>query len=146
MPRMLRITIGLCLAVLVTAPKASAQAPQPPVAGGLVGPGGGMAGMARASGGDSLIMILMAPPLQQELKLSDEQKNKVFELAREASRKSREFYQSMMQAGGANPQALLNAGARLRQENEKAAEQILDADQKKRAEQIHRRVEGPLAV
>jgi hypothetical protein len=150
MPRMRRIEIGfgfgLALALLLTVPKALAQAPQPPAAGGLAGPGGGMGGMPAAAGGNSLIMILMAPAVQQELKLSDDQKNKIFELAREAARKSREFYQSMIQSGGGNPQALLMAGSRLRQENEKAAAQILSADQQKRAEQIHRRVEGPLAV
>ena len=48
-------------------------------------------------------MILMAPAVQQELKLDESQKAKVYEVARDAGRKSREFYQSVMQSGGMNP-------------------------------------------
>src|SRR5262249_33283818 len=69
----------------------------------------------------------------------------VFELARDASRKSRELYQSMLGPNG-NPQALMSVGARLRQENERAATQILQPAQKQRVEEIVLQAEGPLAV
>ena len=62
-----------------------------------------------------------------------ETKNQVFELTRDASRKSRDLLQGMFRPGGANPQALMMAGAQLRQENERAAGRILQAPQKERA-------------
>jgi hypothetical protein len=93
-----------------------------------------------------MVVVLMAPAVQKELNLTEDQKTKVFELAREASQRSREFFQAALRSGGANPQALLAAGMRLRQENERAALKLLEPKQKDRAEQILLRVEGPIAV
>ena len=97
-------------------------------------------------GASGVVLVLIAPAVQKELKLTDEQKTKVFELARDASRRTREFYQSSLQGGALNPQAMMAAGMRLRQENEQAALKLLKPEQKERAQQILLRVEGALAV
>lgn len=102
--------------------------------------------MPGASGGTNMVLVLIAPAVQKELKLTDEQKTKVYELARDASRRTREFYQSSLQGGAVNPQAMMTAGMRLRQENEQAALKLLKPEQKERAQQILLRVEGALAV
>jgi hypothetical protein len=139
-----------CAAVLLilasASPRSLAQGVDkpPPSAGGVEG--GGVAGTLGTPGGTNPLVILMAPAVQTELKLTDPQKTQVFELAREAGRKSRELFQSMLQPGGVNPQALMMAGARLRHENERAAASILKPEQKERVNQILLRVEGPLAV
>ncbi len=109
------------------------------------GPDGG--GLARSIGtpaGVNYVMVLMAPAVQTELKLSDEQKARVFDLARESQQKGRERLQMMLQSG--NPQAFLAAGLQIRKENEAAAGRILKTEQKERMEQIMLQIEGPLAV
>ena len=56
--------------------------------------------------GNSPIMILLAPSVQKELKLNDEQKSKVYTFAKTATQKNREMMQTMAFSGGnANPQA-----------------------------------------
>ena len=97
-------------------------------------------------GASGVVLVLIAPAVQKELKLTDEQKTKVYELARDASRRTREFYQSSLQGVALNPQAMMAAGMRLRQENEQAALKLLKPEQKERAQQILLRVEGALAV
>jgi hypothetical protein len=114
--------------------------------GGAPGPGGGPGGLVGPQGGVNPVMILLAPAVQTELKLDEGQKTKVFELARDAARRSREMIQSRMFNGGSNPQALFAAGARLRQENDRAAAAILKPEQKERVDQIVLQAEGPLAV
>lgn len=103
-------------------------------------------GTPGVGGGTNLVLVLIAPAVQKELKLTDEQKTRVFELARDASRRTREFYQAAFQGGAANPQSLMMAGMRLRHENEQAAVKLLKPDQKDRAQQILLRAEGALAV
>lgn len=99
-----------------------------------------------ATGGNNLVVILLAPAVQEELKMTDQQKNKVFEVAREAGRKSREALQASMFNSGGNPRAVLATAMQLRAENEHAVVQSLSPEQKDRAQQIQLRVEGPLAV
>lgn len=110
------------------------------------GPDGG-GGLARSIGtpaGVNYVMVLMAPAVQTELKLTDEQKTKVFDLARESQQKGRERLQMMLQTG--NPQAFLAAGLQIRRENEAAAARLLKPEQKERIDQIMLQIEGPLAV
>ena len=142
MPIIRPIVVSLAVGVALSsaAPDASAQAP----AGGL---GGGMRGQGLGQGqGHNAVMVMMAPAVQDELKLSEEQKTKVFEIAREASRKSRELMQAAFRNGGGNTQGLLAEGLRMRRENEKAVMAELKPEQKARAHEIMLRVEGPLAV
>jgi hypothetical protein len=91
-------------------------------------------------------MILLAPSVQKELKLSEEQKNKVYNFARTATQKHRDLMQQMMFSGNANPQAMMQANWQIRQENDKQIAQILDPKQKERLDQIVLQHEGPLAV
>ncbi len=140
MPGLRGFVRKLSLAATLTAAGAgaSAQAQAP-------GPDGG--GLARAVGtpvGVNSLMVLMAPAVQTELKLTDDQKTQVFELAREAQQRGRERLQAMLQSG--NPQAFLAAGLQIRKENEAAAGKLLKPEQKARVDQIMLQVEGPLAV
>jgi hypothetical protein len=91
-------------------------------------------------------MILLAPSVQKELKLNEEQKTKVYNFARTASQKHRDLMQKMMFGGNANPQAMMQASWQVRQENDKAIAQILEPKQKERLDQIVLQHEGPLAV
>jgi hypothetical protein len=92
-------------------------------------------------------MILLAPSVQKELKLTEEQKTKVYSFAKTASQRSRELMQAMaFGGGGANPQAVMEAGMQIRQETDREIGQILEAKQKERFDQIVLQNEGPLAV
>jgi hypothetical protein len=101
----------------------------------------GMGGQA------SPVMILLSPSVQKELKLSEEQKSKAYNLAKAAGQKNRDLAQTISFAGpNANPQAMMEAGRKLRQETDRSIAGILDAKQKERLDQIVLQVEGPLAV
>lgn len=109
------------------------------------------AGRARAQapgGGDSAspLLIAMAPAVQEELKLKDDQKTRVYDLVRSMSQKQRELMQSVMFGGGANPQSIFQARDGLRREMEQSLGQIYDKKQNERFLQIILRAEGPLAV
>jgi hypothetical protein len=140
------LTVALAWVVSAVGGVAVAQVPEPSTSVPAGNPAGGVARMIGTPGGLHPIVVLMAPAVQEELKLTEPQKTQVFELAREASRKSRELYQSAFRSGNFNAQALMAAGARMRQENERASNQILNPDQRERINQIMLRVEGPLAV
>jgi hypothetical protein len=129
----LAMATGLAVAVSALAPTSRAQAPP------------GMMGMMGGGANTSPIMILLAPSVQKELKLSEDQKAKAYSLARTQGQKSRDLTQTMMVAGG-NPQASMMAMMRLRQESDQAIGKILDAKQKERLNQIVLQAEGPLAV
>jgi len=133
------------LTVVLSAIASMSRAQGLPGAGGLAGAqGGGMMGMG---GQNSPVMILLAPSIQKELKLSEEQKSKVYSLAKTSGQKGRDLAQSMSFGGGyANPQALMEAGRKLRQETDQSIAGILDDTQKERLDQITLQVEGPLAV
>jgi hypothetical protein len=110
--------------------------------------GPGMPGAeAGVPGQTNILMIVIAPAVQQELKLDEDQKTRIFELAREGQKKARDLFQAALRGGGeGNPQALMAAGAQLRQENERAVSKILKPNQKERVDQILLQVDGPLAV
>jgi hypothetical protein len=91
-------------------------------------------------------MILLAPSVQKELKLKDDQKTKVYSFAKTATQKNRELMQTMMFSGNANPQAMMEASRQIRQETDQGISQILDPKQKERFDQIVLQNEGPLAV
>jgi hypothetical protein len=91
-------------------------------------------------------MILLAPSVQKELKLKDDQKTKVYSFAKTATQKNRELMQTMMFSGNANPQAMMEASRQIRQEIDQGIGQILDPKQKERFDQIVLQNEGPLAV
>lgn len=122
--------------------RAQAQAALPGAA-----PAAGRANAIGPNGGANLLVILMAPTVQKELKLTEAQKTRVYDLTREAGGRVRDMFQSMMQTGGGfNPQAMLLAGARLRQEHESTIHQLLDKTQRERFEQIVLQVEGAFAL
>jgi hypothetical protein len=128
----------LALAVPVARGQDAITAPDGP---GMPGAESGVPGQT------SILMIVIAPAVQQELKLDDDQKNRIFALAREGQKKGRDLMQAALRGGGqGNPQAFLAAGAQLRQENERAVSKILKPDQKERVDQILLQVDGPLAV
>ncbi|MDR3635826.1 MAG: hypothetical protein P4L84_18635 [Isosphaeraceae bacterium] len=102
-----------------------------------------------SGGGDSAspLLISMAPAVQEELKLSTDQKTKVYDLVRSMSLKQRELNQSIMfSGGGVSPQAVFQARDGLRREMEQSLGQIFDKKQNARFLQIMLRAEGPLAV
>ncbi len=132
-----RIVIGLALMLIAPGAGLLAQGP-----GDGQGPGGGR--ILGAGGGVNYMMVLMAPAVQTELKLSDDQKTKLFDLTREAQQKGRAMMLSAYQSG--NPQMLMQIGGRLRQENEASTAKILKPEQKQRLDEIMLQIEGPLAV
>jgi len=97
-------------------------------------------------GPESPLVILMAPSVQKELKLTDEQKDKVYNVVRDASQKSRQLMQQVMMRGGGDPRGLIDAGQALRRENDLAIGNLLEKKQNARFEQIVLQSEGPLAV
>ena len=126
------IAVGLGFVMAVVGPQSFAQQP-----------GGGGGAVMPAS--ENPILVLSAPAVQEELKLTPEQRNQVFELGRDAQRK---FQATSQQVGlnGGNGQDVMVAFARLRQDNLRAASAILNAEQKARVEQIMLQIEGPVAV
>ena len=119
------------------------------------GPGVGLAGrdgsaISPIPGQTNILMILMNPAVQDELKLNQDQKTQIFDLVRDGSKKSRDIMQAALKGavagGGGGMQAFLSAGAQVRQENERIASKVLQPEQKTRVDQIILRVEGPLAV
>jgi hypothetical protein len=148
--RRFALATGLAVALSAVAPSSRAQGlpgGPGPGPGGMTGMGMGM-GMGMG-GQNSPLMTLLAPSVQKELKLSEEQKTKVYNLSKAAGQRNRDLAQSMAFAGGngnANPQAMMEAGQRLRQETDKAIGKILDSKQKVRLDQIALRAEGPLAI
>jgi hypothetical protein len=153
---MLRIhtfAVATSLAVMFSALVSTLQAQVFPGAGaargGMRGPGpGGMMGMGMgpAGGQGGPLMVLMAPSVQKELKLKEEQKAKIYAFTQKAGQKNRDLMQTRMFGGNANPQAMMEAQRQLRQETDAGIAQILDSKQKERFDQIVLQNEGPLAV
>jgi hypothetical protein len=145
---MLRIrtfTLATGLAVALAAIAQTSRAQFPPGAGGT---GGGQGRDMLGMGGQvSPAMILLAPSVQKELKLTEEQKSKAYNLAKTAGQKNRNLAQTFSFAGpDADPQPMMEAGRKLRQEADQAIAGTLDAKQKERLDQITLQAEGPLAV
>ena len=136
------VVTGLVVTFSALAPTLQAQFP-----GGGGGPGGGMMGMAMVGGGQgNPLMVLLAPSVQKELKLKEDQKAKIYAFVQKANQKNRDLAQTRMFAGNANPQAMMEAARQLRRENDAGIAQILDQKQKERFDQIVLQSEGPLAV
>jgi len=118
------------------------------VVGLILAAWGGRAFAQAPGGGDSAspLLIAMAPAVQEELKLKEDQKTRVYDLVRSMSQKQRELMQSVFLSGGGNPQAVFQARDGLRREMEQSLGQIYDKKQNERFLQIMLRAEGPLAV
>jgi hypothetical protein len=160
MPRTHTLTAAIALVATLPltldtlAPASRAQAPTGPGGGpppGMMGMGMGMGmrmpGMGGGQGGP--LMILLAPSVQKELKLTDDQKSKVNTFVRAESQKYREAMRTMamsMGGGNANPQMMMETFQKRRQETDQGIAKILDPKQKERLDQIGLRVEGPMAV
>jgi Spy/CpxP family protein refolding chaperone len=128
-------SIGIMVLVLSAGIAARAQVPQPGSAPGVIGMGGGQ----------SPIMILMAPAVQTELKLTDDQKSKVYTLAQESGKRGREIVQEAFMPN-ADPMQMRSAGAALREANDRSIAKVLKPAQKARLDEIVLRYEGPLAT
>lgn len=141
--------LALRLLALLSAAAAPARAQAPGEASAPAAPENLAALMRTGSGPLTPITVLMAPSVQTELKLTDAQKSKLFNLSIAASQKQRDHVQAMLlgsRPAGGNPRAAMAARDALRQENEQAVEAILEPKQRERFDQIVLRFEGPLAV
>ena len=92
------------------------------------------------------ITILLAPAVQSELKLTDEQKTKAYGLALASNQKQRDLYRSLMASPENDAASLAGARADLRQDNEEAVARILEPKQAQRLNEVVLQFEGPLAV
>jgi Spy/CpxP family protein refolding chaperone len=140
------VLIIVAFALLILIPASRAQV-FPGAGGGMAGPGAGMMGMGGAQMGP--LLVVLAPSVQKELNLTEEQKTKVYSYVKEASQKHRDVMQAMAINSRANPQAMMGAGQQLqqlRQTTDKELAQILKPEQKERLDQIVLQHEGPLAV
>ena len=116
------VTTGLAVTLSALVPTLQAQV----FPGGGAGPGGGMRGpapggmmgMGPAEGQGGPLMVLLAPSVQKELKLKEDQKAKIYAFTQKASQKNRDLRQTRMFGGNANPQAMMEAGRQLRQETD----------------------------
>lgn len=155
--RTFAMATGLAIGFLTLATTVRGQVPSASPSGFIPGPEGmpgqspieiaGMMGQGGAS--ENPAMLLLAPSVQNELKLTDEQKTKLLGVAKGASQKGRELVRSMALAGNnanVNPRAMMASGMNLRQETDKAIAKVLDPKQKERLNQIALRAEGPLAI
>jgi hypothetical protein len=92
------------------------------------------------------LLLAVAPAVQEELKLTDEQKTKVGKLAQTSGSRTQAMLRAAAAEGGSDPQALVNAGANLRRQLEPTLGRILDKRQRERLNQIVMQVEGPLTA
>lgn len=142
------LKIGLAIVLATAADGPAARAQEAGGAGGSAGRSDGLASVMRSmgTGPQTPVTILMAPAVQKELKLSEAQKTKVYNLSVAATQKQRDQFQTMFLGGGANPQAMLATRNAMRRDNERAIDEVLDSKQKERFDQIVLQAEGPLAV
>jgi hypothetical protein len=91
-------------------------------------------------------MVMLAPSVQKELKLKEDQKAKIYAFTQKMGQKNRDLMQARMFGGNGNAQAMMEAMRQLRQETDQGIGQILDPKQKERFDQIVLQNEGPLAV
>ena len=121
---------AIALLALFTAPVWA----QPP--GGPGGPGMGMIG---GMGGG---MVLMSPNVQEDLKLTDEQKTKIRETAQEQFQKMRDQFQVLQDLQPAERREKMT---KIMEENAAAFKKVLKEDQTKRFDQILIQAAGPMA-
>ena len=141
--RCFAIAIFLAFSLMVISPVVRAQAP---ASGSGTEAPTESAGASNGIGPESPLVLLMDPAVQKELKLTEDQKGKVYNLIREASQNSKTLIQQAMIRGGGDPRLLLEAGQRLRKENDTAIGNLLEKKQSARFEQIVLQSEGPLAL
>ncbi|WP_199756677.1 hypothetical protein [Tautonia sociabilis] len=134
------LALALGIAAILSAP-VLAQRPGAPGQGprqGRFGPG---MGMGMGMGG--LIQPLMAPPVQQELKLSDDQISEIQAIAEEQRGSMRGLFQEL---GDLDPEARREKMQSILQEREDATraklKEVLDEGQLARVEQIHLQMQG----
>lgn len=96
-------------------------------------------------GTENPLLFLLAPAVQNELKLKAEQKARVNELAVDGVRKAIELRQSMFFKGG-NLNTFMKSAERLRRESDRLVAKVLEKEQNERLRQIVRQVEGLLAT
>lgn len=143
--------------------------------GGMGGPGGMRGGRGGPGGGaperPSAVSVMIgllqrSPALQEEIKLTEDQKEKIKTINDMANEKRREFFANRQQNGGGQNGGGQNGGGRgnrggggnfdfqamreqmnaMNQESEVAILKILTKPQKTRLSQIALQIEGPLAV
>lgn len=145
-----RALVSFAIVLGLSASVCSAQTP--PARAGALGSGGAVTNPLRL--GTMLpttpVTVLMSPAVQKELKLTDAQKNKVYQLSNESGQKQRDLGQAaqvkFLSGAPVNPQELMAARDHLRGEIEQAIAGILDKKQRERMSQIVLQLEGPLAV
>lgn len=127
--------------------------------GGRGGPGGGRGGFG-GGGGGMAGLLMQSPGLQEEIKLTDDQKKKLGEVNATADKARRELFSQMggrrggQQGGNRNEQgggqidreAMGQAMAQIGQQTEAGFSKILDKAQKARLNQIELRIIGVTAV
>lgn len=133
--------------------------------GGRGGPGGPQAAPERPSAVTVMIGLLQRSPiLQDEIKLTDEQKEQIKQVAETVNEKRRDMFSNRQNNGGQNGgaqnggrgnrgggnnfdfQAMRTQMTALAQESEAAILKILTKPQKLRLSQIALQIEGPMAV
>lgn len=132
-----RCAVGLAALLLIASPALAQQR------GGRQGFGGGFGGFGGQRSG---VMLLGMPAVQEELKLSDEQRDKVQEVVEAARSKMqgmREKLQDLSQEERREKGRELMA--EINTESEKSLEGVLKPDQKKRLDQIVLQTSGPEA-
>jgi Spy/CpxP family protein refolding chaperone len=131
--RAIRLSLtAVCVVALV-----GLSAAQPPRGrpGGPGGPGGGMmlqGGMMR--GGSA--MLLMNEGVQKELKISDDQKDKLKDITDKQREKMREQFAAIRDGGEVDREQMQATMKELAESGERAIKQVLNADQQKRLKQI----------
>ncbi len=152
MSRLLRLSIlaSVVLALAVLASPAMAQPPGGAGGGGRFGGGmmGGMMGGGMMGGGLGLLRI---EQVQEELKLTEEQKTKLQDLAdklrEQGGRGQRGDFQNLSEEERRERfQQMMAEGQKRMEEARKSVEEILTADQAKRLKQIEWQQLGPAAL
>jgi hypothetical protein len=107
-----------------------------------LGPGG-----VGGRGAITPVTLIMGGAVQDELKVTAFQRQKIFKLNEEFNRRRRESAQALSKAPqGLDRAALTEMIVALRAENEAALSRVLEPAQRTRLAQIALRLEGPLAV
>lgn len=151
MSRLLRLSIlaSVVLALAVLASPAMAQPPGGAGGGGRFGGGmmGGMMGGGMMGGG---LGLLRNEQVQGELKLTEEQKTKLQDLADKLRDQARERMGDMRDLSDEQRrerfQQMMEEGQKRMEEARKSVEEILTADQAKRLKQIEWQQLGPAAL
>jgi Spy/CpxP family protein refolding chaperone len=133
-------------ATLVVAFAASADA-QGQRRGGAGGqpPGGRGQGGGFGVGGAGVTQLVTNKSVQEELKVTDEQKEKLTKWSAEASAKQREKMQELFQGGGGDrpdPAKMQEAMAKMSAEQMEEVGKVLKDDQTKRLKQVMLQIQG----